>query len=196
VVAGRIHVVEDAGELSALAHPLRLRILEALRTPAAAATVARTVGQSRQNVNYHLKELESAGLVRRAGERRKGNFIETLFEAVAPTIVISPRAVWGDDEQRGDAMKAQVSLENLVLVGERVGRDAAALLDRAAFDGEKIPSAAVEAEAHFASEEARAEFLREYVAAVGPLLRKYSRRRGTTYRVALAVYPDPEGEQT
>ena len=189
-----MHVIEEADELSALAHPLRLRILEALRTPAAAATVARAVGQSRQNVNYHLKELESAGLVRRAGERRKGNFIEGLFEAVAPTFVISPRAVWGDDEHRADALKSQLSLENLVLVGERLGRDAAVLLDRAAFDGEEIASAAVEGEAHFATEEARAEFLREYLAAVGPLLRKYSRRRGTPYRVALAVYPDPEAQ--
>jgi DNA-binding transcriptional ArsR family regulator len=189
----QVHVVEAPDELSALAHPLRLRILEALRTAASAATVARAVGQSRQNVNYHLKELERAGLVRRAGERRKGNFIEALFEAVAPTIVISPRALWGD-EQRADVLKAQLSLENLVLIGERLSRDATVLLDQAAFDGAEIPSAAVEAEVHFATEEARAEFVREYLAAVGPLLKKFGRRRGQPYRVAVAVYPDPEGE--
>lgn len=189
----QVHIVDTPDDLAVLAHPLRLRILEALRTSASAATVARAVGQSRQNVNYHLKELERAGLVRRAGEQRKGNFIETRFEATAPTIIVSPRALWGD-EQRADALKAQLSLENLVVLGERLGRDASVLLDRAAFDGEEIASAAVEADVRFATEEARAEFLREYLAAVGPLLRKYGRRRGDPYRVALAVYPDPSGD--
>ena len=188
-----VHVVEEADELAALAHPLRVRILDVLRTPSSAATVARAVGQSRQNVNYHLKELERTGLVHRAGEQRKGNFMETLFESAAPTILISPRALWGD-EQRAEALKAQLSLENLVLLGERLGRDASVLLDRAAFDGDQIASAAVEAEVHFADEAARAEFMREYLAAIGPLLKKYGRRRGHTYRVALAAYPDPEGD--
>jgi len=187
-----VHIIEEAAELAALAHPLRVRILDVLRTPASAATVARAVGQSRQNVNYHLKELERTGLVHRAGEQRKGNFMETLFESAAPTILVSPRALWGD-EQRAEALKAQLSLENLVLLGERLGRDASVLLDRAAFDGEEIASAAVEAEVHFADEAARAAFMREYLAAVGPLLKKYGRRMGQRYRVALAAYPDPEG---
>jgi len=190
-VEERVHVVDQPDELAALAHPLRLRMLATLRAPASAAAIAREVGQSRQNVNYHLKELESSGLVRRVGERQKGNFIEALYQATAPTIVISPRAMWGD-EQRADAMRAQLSLENLVLLGERLGRDAAVLLDRAAFDGEEISSAAVEAEVHLANDAARAEFMRDYLRAVGPLLRKYGRRKGTTYRVALAAYPDPE----
>jgi len=189
-----VHVVEEAEELAALAHPLRVRILDVLRTPASAATVARAVGQSRQNVNYHLKELERTGLVHRAGEQRKGNFMETLFESAAPTILISPRALWGD-HQRAETLKTQLSLENLVVLGERLGRDASVLLDRAAFDGDEIASAAIEAEVHFANEAARAEFLREYLAAVGPLLKKYGKRRGDTYRVALAAYPDPKGDQ-
>src|SRR5437870_2531589 len=100
------------------------------------------VDEPRQNVNYHVKELERAGLVRQVGERRNGNFIETLYQAVAPTIVVSPRATWSD-RSRLKTLKDQVSLGNLVLVGERLGHDAAALLDRATFDGEDVPSVAV-----------------------------------------------------
>ena len=76
-------------------------------------------------------------------------------------------------------------------------RDAAALLDRAAFDGEEIPSAAVVAQACFADEEARAEFLRAYVDSTSKLLDQYGSRTGTAYRIALAAYPDPgAGEDT
>jgi DNA-binding transcriptional ArsR family regulator len=188
-----VHLLEDAEALQALAHPVRVRVLEALREPASAAAAARAVGQPRQNVNYHLKELERAGLVRKVGERRNGNFIEALYQAIAPTIVISPRAAWGDP-RRLEALREQMSLEHLVLTGERLSRDAAALLDRAAFDGEEIASAAVEAEVQFESEDARAAFMREYLKAVGPLLRKYGRKKGTPYRVVLATYPDPEAE--
>lgn len=175
--------------MQVLAHPLRLRILGALRRPASAAAVARTIGEPRQKVNYHLKELERADLVRLVDERRTGNFIESVYEAVARSFVVSPRVAW-PDEQRAEALAAQVSLENLVQLGERMQRDSAELLDRAAFDGEQIASAAVEAEVHFASEEQRTEFLNAYLQAVGPLLTRYGATDGDGYRVVLAIYPD------
>lgn len=189
-----VHSVEDLGGLQALAHPLRVQILEALRVPAAAATVARSLGQPRQKVNYHLKELERAGLVRRVGERRSGNFVETLYEAVARAFVVSPRVAWGD-QRRGETLRQQLSLESIVLLGERLQRDAAALLDRAAFDGEQIASASVATEVRFASEEERATFLKEYLGAIGPLLRRLGSRGGAPYRVVLAAYPDPERKE-
>ena len=187
----RVALVDTPEALQALAHPVRVRILDALRAPASAAAVARVVGQPRQNVTYHLKELERAGLVRRAGRRTNGNFVETLFESTAGTFVVSPRAAWGD-ERRVQAMADQASLENLVLLGERLQRDATALLDRAAFDGEEIASAALTADVHFADEQDRKAFLEEYLKNLGPLLRKYARRKGAPYHVALAVYPKEE----
>jgi DNA-binding transcriptional ArsR family regulator len=187
----QVHLVDDPASLQALSHPLRLRILDELRAPASAATLARALDQSRQNVNYHLKELERTGLVRRVEERRRGNFVETLFQTVAATIVVSPRAAWGD-ERRIDALHEQLSLEHLVTLGERLGRDAAILLDRAAFDGEQIASAAIETEVHLADEASRAAFVRDYFAAVAPVLRAHGTKDGTAYRVAVAVYPDPD----
>jgi hypothetical protein len=76
-------------------------------------------------------------------------------------------------------------------MGERLQRDASALLDRAAFDGEQIDSASVDAEVHFADDAARSAFMTDYLALLGPLLKKHGSRRGTPFRVALAVYPDP-----
>ena len=86
-----------------------------------------------------MRELAKAGLLVEAGERRKGNFVEQLYESAAGTFVVSPRLTWGDGA-RLRAIADQVSLQHLVDVGERLQRDAAALLDRAAFDGEEIPA--------------------------------------------------------
>jgi DNA-binding transcriptional ArsR family regulator len=184
----RVHVVAELDDLQVLLHPLRIEILDALREPAAGATIARRLGQPRQKVNYHLKELERAGLVETAGERRAGNFVETLYRAVASTFVVSPRAAWLDP-RRVDALQRQHSLERLVAIGDRLQRDAVALLDRAAFDGEEIASATVEADVHFADETARAAFLREYFDFLRELCDRYGARSGVPYRVVVAAHP-------
>jgi DNA-binding transcriptional ArsR family regulator len=192
--AWSVQTIDDPEALQALSHPLRVRVIDALREPGSAATVARQLGEARQKVNYHLKELERAGLVVRTGERRTGNFVEALYQSAARTLVVLPRAAWGDP-RRLAAMADQVSLEHLVMLGERLARNAAVLLDRAAFDGEQIATAAVEGELHFASEAERAAFLNEYLAAIGPLLARYGSRSGEPYRVAIALYPEPSSEE-
>jgi DNA-binding transcriptional ArsR family regulator len=189
----RVRVVEDLDEVQALTHPVRLAVLGALRAPDSAAGVARSIRQSRQLVNYHLKELERAGLVERSGERRKGNFVEQLYRAVAQSFTVSSRLTWSGTE-RTSALADQMSLDHLVAIGEQLQRDASALLDRAAFDGEQIESASVDAQVRFADASARSAFMTEYLALLGPLLKKYGSRAGLPFRVALAIYPDPTEE--
>jgi DNA-binding transcriptional ArsR family regulator len=184
-----VFLVRNAAGLGALAHPTRVQILEALREPASAATVARTIGLPRQKVNYHLKELETAGLIEPVGERRVGNFVESLYRSVARTFLVSPEVAWADP-RRAEALGRQHSLQALVLLGERLQRDAALLLDQAAFGGEEIASASVVAEARFASEAEREAFLDEYLRATTALLDKYGTKDGAAYRIVLAAYPE------
>ena len=165
-MAQPVHVVEDIEALQVLGHPLRVRILELLREPGSAATVARELGETRQKVNY----------------------LETLYEAAGRSFLVSPRVAWSDP-RRLDTLRQQHSLENLVMVGAQLQRDAISLLDRAAFDGEQIASAAVEADVHFADEKDRAAFLEEYLAAVQQLCDRYGSRDGLPYRVVLAAHP-------
>jgi DNA-binding transcriptional ArsR family regulator len=190
-VAEPVHVVEDVEALQVLGHPLRVRILELLREPGSAATVAREMGETRQKVNYHLKELERVGLVEPVGERRSGNFMETLYEAAGRSFLVSPRVGWSDP-RRVEALRQQHSLERLVMVGGRLERDAVSLLDRAAFDGEQIASAAVEVDVHFADERVRAAFLDEYLETVQELCDRFGTREGLRYRVVLAAHPASE----
>jgi DNA-binding transcriptional ArsR family regulator len=184
-----VYEVRDQDTLQALSHPTRVQILEALREPASGAAVARRIGQPRQRVNYHLHELEQSGLVEPVGEERTGNFMATLYRAVARSFVVSPQVAWSDP-RRMEAMRSQHSLETLVLLGERLQSDAAALLDRAAFDGAQIPSAAVTAELRFGCEDDRASFLNDYLKAVSQLTERYGSKQGEGFRVVLAVYPE------
>lgn len=189
-----VELLSDSEQVGALAHPVRARILEALRTPDTAAGMARAFGRSRQFVSYHLKELERVGLVRRAGERRKGNFVEQLYEATARRFVVSSRFA-RDPAQLASLFRDQVSLAQLVDLGERLQRDAAGLLDRAASEGEEVPSATVEAEVRFPDPSARAAFMAELVDSLKTLLAKHGRSEGPRFRVALATYPELEEDR-
>lgn len=184
-----VHVVRDAEALQALGHPIRVRALEALRDPASAAEVARRIRQPRQKVNYHLKQLEQAGLVKRSGERRTGNFVETLYRSAASSFVVSPEVTWADP-RRARVLQAQLSLAELVRLGERLQSDAVALLDRAAYEGATIASASVGTEIRFRSEAERAAFLSEYLSAVGRLVDRFAAPDGEPYRLMVATYPD------
>jgi len=184
--------LQDPEAIAAATHPVRAAILDAMRTPSTAAEVARVVGQTRQNAAYHVRALEKAGLLRKVGQRQKGNFVEQVYEAVATTLVISPTFTWGERELRVEAMADQLSLGELIAIGERLQRDGALLLDRAAFDGDEIASASVATDVRFDSEENRAAFLRDYVTVLTKLTKKHGARRGDPYRVVLAAYPDPE----
>lgn len=184
-------VLDTDEQLVAITHPTRLRILDALRVADSAAGVARRLGEPRQRINHHVRELAKAGLLLEAGERRKGNFVEQLYESAAGTFVVSPRLTWGDGA-RLVALADQVSLQHLVEVGERLQRNAAALLDRAAFDGEQIPSATVEATARFATGAARAAFLDEYLALTARLIEQHAAPHGAPFTVTFVVHPSTE----
>ncbi len=184
-----ILTLSDPEQLQALSHSTRVAILEALREPMSAASVARALGQPRQRINYHLKELARVALVERVEERRKGNFIETLYRAVARSFVVSPQVVWSDP-RRLEAMQRQHSLGTLVELGERLQADAAVLLDRAAFDGEEIASAGVTAEVRFATEADRATFMDAFLRSTRELLEQHGSKHGEPFRAVFAVYPE------
>jgi DNA-binding transcriptional ArsR family regulator len=62
-----------AKEVRALAHPLRLRMLESLaQRPATASMLARDLGESSGATSYHLRALAAAGIIVEDLERRKG----------------------------------------------------------------------------------------------------------------------------
>ncbi|MGW8882766.1 winged helix-turn-helix domain-containing protein, partial [Streptomyces mirabilis] len=71
--AENIHKV-DARTLRGLAHPLRLRLLAALREygPATASGLADRLGESSGATSYHLRQLAAYGFVEDDPERGKG----------------------------------------------------------------------------------------------------------------------------
>jgi DNA-binding transcriptional ArsR family regulator len=186
-----VAVVEDAPAAEAMLDPLRARLLAELAEPASASSLAARVGQPRQKVNYHLRELERHGLVELVEERRKGNMTERVLQATAASYVISPAAlamVAPDPQRSPDRLSARW----LLALAARLVSDVGALITGATRAGKRVSTFALDAEVRFASAADRAAFAEELTDAVIGLVSKYhdeTSRAGRTYRIVVGVHP-------
>src|SRR4051794_24111522 len=184
-------VIEDAAAAGVALDPIRARLLAELVQPGSASSLAVRVGQPRQKVNYHLRELERHGLVELVEERRRGNMTERVLQATASSYVISPAAlaaVEPDPARSPDRLSARW----LLAVGARLVRDVGILITGASKAGQRIATYALDGEVRFATAQDRAAFAEELTNAVTGLVAKYhdeSGARGRAYRIVVAVHP-------
>jgi len=187
-----IHVVRGAGQAAALLNPDRVRILEALRDPASATALSTRVSMTRQRVNYHLRELERAGLVELVEERRKGNCIERILRASARSFLISPEVLGAVGPAAGaTAIQDRFSAAYLIAAVARVLRDVALLRHRADEAGKPLATLALETDITFASAGDRAAFAEELSGTLAALAAKYHRDQpgGRRFHFVLGGYP-------
>lgn len=86
---GKNSVVLDAKGLRALAHPLRVQLVEVLRRhgPSTATRLAERLGVNSGTASYHLRQLGAAGFVEEDAER--GNARERWWRSVHRTTELS-----------------------------------------------------------------------------------------------------------
>lgn len=115
----------DARDMAALAHPLRLDLLDLLRVdgPMTASDAGRALGQNPSNISWHLRKLAGHGLVRQdagtTGRRR-------------PWRIVAEALPWADDADetvsvaglRDVAVEREVQLLRGALAGHAEESDA------------------------------------------------------------------------
>jgi DNA-binding transcriptional ArsR family regulator len=189
-----VDLIQDPAAATTLLHPARRRVMEALGEPDSAAGLARRLDLPRQKVNYHLRELEKAGLVEHVEDRRKGNCVERIVRARATHFLISPEALGALGAGAGDAPGAQdrFSWATLVAAAARVIRDLAVLRRRADGAGKRLSTLTIEAEVRFESAESQAAFTEDLTREVARLVARHhdeSAPRGRTFRFVVGGYP-------
>ncbi|GGE13415.1 hypothetical protein GCM10011571_13580 [Marinithermofilum abyssi] len=168
------YVVESQEQASCLLHPLRGEILSRLCSPASAAQVARSLNEPPQRINYHIKALEKANLVRRVGTRQVRNLVEVLYQAVARNYLLSDTLGWGADTVQ--KLKDQSSLRHVYTTAERLKRDALRLMEQTEA-GQEIPSATLDAVIQLADENHREAFVQDYIRLMKQLIQKYQKKK-------------------
>jgi DNA-binding transcriptional ArsR family regulator len=188
-----VEVIDDPTAATVALEPVRSRLLSELAEPASASTLAARLGIGRQKVNYHLRALETHGLVTMAESRRWGGLTERLLVATAASYVVSPAAmgaVASDPRRSSDRLSAGY----LIALAARIIREVSSLARRSREANKQLPVLAMDTEIRFRSAAERAAFTQELSAAVTSLVSRYhdeSAPGGRSHRVVIVAHPLP-----
>ena len=199
-----IELIRDDAQAIAVLHPLRRRILAALREPDSAAGLARRLRLPRQKVNYHVRELARARFLERAGRRRRRNMIEQRYVARARGYVLAPELLGDLKVERGqfeDTFSAAYLLSLSAQLQSELGRAASEAREQ----GKRLATLSLCSALRFESAEQRAAFTNELQRAVTDVVARFSSpytkpdgtaAPGRPYRLVLGCYPIPPADES
>ncbi len=189
-----VDVIDDPAAASVALDPVRSKLLHALAQPGSATSLAARFGLPRQKVNYHIRALESHGLVHLVAMRPRRGLTERVLVASAASYVVSPAAL-GDVAPDPDRAADQLSARYLIALAARIVRELGELVRRSDRAGKRLATLAMDTQIRFTSPEHRAAFASDLAAAVSDLAARYHAApdvpAGRDYRLVIAAYPKP-----
>jgi DNA-binding transcriptional ArsR family regulator len=193
-----VELVSDPDRAATALSPDRRRLLAALvETPDSATGLAQRLGDSRQRLNYHLRELERAGFVELHVARRKGNCVERVMRAKARHWLIDPRALAGLADQPLPPAD-RFSATYLIALAARAIREVAGLVGKAAGSKKRLATLAIDADVRLARPADFPAFAEDLARAVGDVIAQHTddtAAGGRRFRIVLGAWPG-KGSQT
>jgi predicted ArsR family transcriptional regulator len=189
-----LDVIDEQRAAAAALDPIRNRLLAELREPASAADLAARLAIPRQKINYHLRTLETLGLVSVAETRKWGGLTERLVVAKAASFVVSPTALGplaADPAHEVDRLSASY----LIALAARVVREVSSLIRRALEAKKHLATLSIDTVIRFRSAPERAAFTAELTESINKLVAKYhdeSAAGGRSHRLLLMAHPLPQ----
>jgi DNA-binding transcriptional ArsR family regulator len=174
-----VELLHDPERVRAALSPIRRTLLGRLRQPSSATRLAAELGLPRQRVNYHLRELERAGLVELVEERQRRGCTERVL--AARSFVVDPGVIGAQDD---------FAAGHLVNTAAGVVRDVTRMQDAAERRGERLLTFTVEAEVGFE----QPEDLDRFTEAIARIVAAFD-APGRRYRVVVGGHPAPAKEE-
>ena len=184
-------LVEDPRRVHLALSPVRQRVLQALQQPSSATQVADELGLTRQQVNYHVRTLERAGLVELVEERRRRGCTERIVRAVAGAFVVDPAVIQPPiaHAQVGDRFAA----EHLVATASAIVRDVCRMQAAADRRQRRLMTFTLETDVAFAHPTDVEAFTTELADALATLVSRHHHAGGRQYRIVVGGHPTPHG---
>ena len=152
-----LHILGEPETAITLLKEPRRKILEMVQErPLTAAELAERLGESRQRIGYHVRQLSTAGLLKETSRARRGSVLERRYTASARGYGLSPDLLGplAAGVDGGDAASAAHLLGSL----HEVQREVAAALDRGASDGRRVPTLTLSTKVRFQDAAQRGAF--------------------------------------
>jgi len=188
-------LIDDPEKALLALSPTKRQLLEALREPGSAASLAARMNMPRQRLGHHLRALEAAGLIRLVEERRRRGFTERVLVADAQAFVVDPDLL--DRRKKAIETQDKFASQHLVNVAAEIVREVTRMQSSAEQAGQRLLTFTIEADVGFGKPNEFEDFTLALANAVSELARKYPRDQGRrAYRVIIGAHPAVKGGPT
>lgn len=180
-------LIETADQALLALDPVKRRLLASLREPGSAASLAKRLNLPRQQLGYHLRALEEAGLVRLVEERKRRGFVERILVAVAEDFVLDP-ALLGESHAV-DAQDAHAA-SHLVQAAGAVVRNVTRMRSAAEAAGQRLLTVTIEADLGFEQPQDFYDCTDALAKAVADIAARYAPDEGRRgYHLVIGAHP-------
>ena len=186
-------LIDDPERALLALSPIRRRLLEALREPGSAASLAKRLDLPRQQLGYHLRALEAAGLVHLVAENKRRGFVERVLVAAADAFVFDPALLGGARAEAQDRHAAQ----HLVAAAGTIVREVTRMQGAAEAAGQRLLTLTIEADVGFEQPQDFEDFskaLGEAIASVAERFQPGPDKRA--YHLMLGAHPAVAGTKS
>lgn len=180
-----LDVIDDPLVAIVALDPIRSQLLAELTQPASAGALATRLGLPRQKINYHLKALETVGLIHEVQRRLWGGLTERRLQASARAYLIAPRTM-------GPAAPADTGDPSVLSIAAKLITDVASLLGLSRASGKRLATMTGEFVVSFESPTERDDFQEELRELMAALVAKYhapDTPAARAHRVVIVAHP-------
>lgn len=190
---GRAALIDDVDRAHMALSPLKRRLLAELREPGSAASLAKRLGLSRQQLGYHLRALETAGLVVVVDKIKRRGFVERVLLAAADAFVLDPALLGGGSAEAQDRHAA----EHLVAAAGAVVREVTRMRGAAEAAGQRLLTLTIDAELGFEQPQEFEAFSQALAVAIAGVAERYRPGPGKRgYHLMLGAHPAAAGTKS
>ena len=192
----QVAIIQDPAQARSLLDPLRRSILEALQEPGSSSSVADELGLPRQRLNYHVRSLESEGLLVHIEDRRKGNCVERILRATAGRFILDPELL-GALRPGGTSVskhRFSSSPQDLLVAAGRTLNEVGVLLETNPDETARLPTLSFETDVRFrspAEEVAFASAIRDILDQMTASYDDPAATNGRTFRITFGGHLRP-----
>lgn len=192
-----VAIISSPDSAVALLKDPRRRILEMAAVPRSTVEMAERLGETRQRLGYHVRQLVDAGLLEDVEISRRGAMIDKRYRASAAAYALAP-ALLGPLAARVESSADRESLEYLLGAVNEVQDDLARVVSGRKSSDQRLPTLTLSTRLRFRSAEERAGFAEALAAALTDVVGRHSAPferddgepgEGEPFRLTLTLHP-------
>jgi len=193
-----VALVADDDGLLAIGNPVRRRILAALaQAPDSATGLAARLDDTRQRVNYHVRELERAGLIELAEERPRRGLTEKFYRAAGRGFAVDPAVLGSLDAGEALADGDRWAAGYAIALASRATREIASMGRRAGRERKRLAVASLDTTVRLRTPKAMEAFVDDLARSIAEVVARHDDGDSSArpFRLLCCSHPAPDPDR-